>query len=79
MRTLADTAGHPLPANVAPANVPVITPPEPAGDGYDLTGLTPFAVFIAIFGSALLLRPPPRAGHPPFPIADFQGEQCLAD
>jgi hypothetical protein len=54
VRTLADTAGHPLPANVAPASVPVITPPEPAGDGYDLSGLTPLIVFVAIFGSALL-------------------------
>jgi len=54
VRALADTAGHPLPANVAPASVPIITPPEPAGDGYDLSSLTPFAVFIAIFGSALL-------------------------
>lgn len=54
VRTLAAAGGHALPANVAPARVPVITPPEPAGDGSDLSGLTPLVVFAAIFGSALL-------------------------
>lgn len=69
IRTLADAAGHPLPANVAPVQVPVVAPPEPAGDGYDLSGLTPFAVFVAIFGSAVLyvrLRERTTRVSPPF-------------
>jgi len=54
IRTLAKDAGHPLPAHVAPAKVPVVPLVKPSGPGYDLSGLTPFAVFIAIFGSAVL-------------------------
>src|SRR5262249_20794716 len=55
VRTLAEAGGHPLPANVPPATVPVNTAVKsPPGKGYDLSGLTPFAVFIAIFGSAYL-------------------------
>jgi hypothetical protein len=54
IRQLAEAGGHPLPANVAPATVPVVKPVKPSGPGYDLSGLTPFAVFIAIFGSAVL-------------------------
>ena len=47
-------SGHPLPANVPPAKVPVVAPASGGtGSGYDLGGLTPFAVFVAIFGSAL--------------------------
>jgi hypothetical protein len=36
--------------------VPVVPPSKNSGggSGYDLSGLTPFAVFIAIFGSAVL-------------------------
>ena len=54
IRQLAQAGGHPLPANVAPAKVPVVEPVKTSGPGYDLSGLTPFAVFIAIFGSAVL-------------------------
>jgi hypothetical protein len=54
LRTLAQNAGHPLPANVPPAKVPLVEPVKTKGPGYDLSGLTPFAVFIAIFGSAVL-------------------------
>jgi hypothetical protein len=54
VRQLAQAGGHPLPANVAPLKVPVLQPAKTSGDGYDLSGLTPFAVFIAIFGSAVL-------------------------
>jgi hypothetical protein len=54
IRQLAQNAGHPLPANVPPAKVPLVEPVKPSGQGYDLSGLTPFAVFIAIFGSAVL-------------------------
>ncbi len=55
IRQLAQHAGHPLPANVPPAKVPVVEPVKTSsGPGYDLSGLTPFAVFIAIFGSAVL-------------------------
>ncbi len=53
MRQLATADGHPLPANVPALKVPVIKPVKPAGNGYDLSGLTPFAVFIVIFGSAV--------------------------
>src|SRR4051812_29250085 len=54
VRRLAMDGGHPLPANVPPLKVPMIKPVKPAGSGYDLSGLTPFAVFIAIFGSAVV-------------------------
>jgi hypothetical protein len=54
IRQLARDAGHPLPATVPPATVPAVEPRKTAGPGYDLSGLTPFAVFIAIFGSAVL-------------------------
>jgi hypothetical protein len=54
VRQLAQAGGHPLPANVAPLKVPVLQPAKTSGDGYDLSGLTPFAVFFAIFGSAVL-------------------------
>jgi hypothetical protein len=54
VRELATAGGHPLPANVPALKVPVLKPVKPAGSGYDLSGLTPFAVFIAIFGSALV-------------------------
>ena len=32
----------------------MLKPVTTSGPGYDLSGLTPFAVFIAIFGSAVL-------------------------
>ena len=54
VRELARAGGHPLPAHVAPLKVPVLAPKPVTGDGYDLSGLTPFAVFFAIFGSAVL-------------------------
>jgi len=54
IRQLALAAGHPLPANVPPAKVPALEPVKTSSPGYDLSGLTPFAVFIAIFGSAVL-------------------------
>jgi hypothetical protein len=55
VRQLAEAGGHPLPANVPPLKVPVLAPKSyDDGTGYDLSGLTPFAVFIAIFGSAVL-------------------------
>jgi hypothetical protein len=55
VRKVAKTGGHPLPANVPPMKVPVVPPSNSSsGPGYDLSGLTPFAVFIAIFGSAVL-------------------------
>lgn len=54
IRELAQAGGHPLPADVAPATVAPIKPVKTTGPGYDLSGLTPFAVFIAIFGSAVL-------------------------
>src|SRR4051794_38105316 len=54
MRQLAQAGGHPLPANVPPLKVPILKPVKPPGSGYDLSGLTPFAVFIAIFGSAVV-------------------------
>jgi hypothetical protein len=54
IRQLAQNAGHALPANVPPAKVPAVNPVKASGPGYDLSGLTPFAVFIAIFGSAVL-------------------------
>ena len=54
IRQLARAAGHPLPATVKPAAVPAVEPVKTSGPGYDLSGLTPFAVFIAIFGSAVL-------------------------
>jgi hypothetical protein len=53
VRQVAATSGHPLPANVPPMQVPSVPPAPSSGPGYDLRGLTPFAVFIAIFGSAL--------------------------
>jgi hypothetical protein len=56
VREVAQMGGHALPANVAPMKVPVVPPSKSSGggNGYDLSGLTPFAVFIAIFGSAVL-------------------------
>jgi hypothetical protein len=55
VRRLAEAGGHPLPANVPPMKVPVLAPKSSSGGpGYDLSGLTPFAVFIAIFGSAVV-------------------------
>jgi hypothetical protein len=54
VRQLAQAGGHPLPANVPPLKVPVLQPAKTSGSGYDLSGLAPFAVFIAIFGSAVL-------------------------
>jgi hypothetical protein len=54
VRQLSQSAGHPLPANVPPLKVPVLKPANGPGSGYDLSGLTPFAVFVAIFGSAVL-------------------------
>jgi hypothetical protein len=56
VRELAQMGGHALPANVPPMKVPVVPPSKSSsgGNGYDLSGLTPFAVFIAIFGSAVL-------------------------
>jgi hypothetical protein len=54
VRQLAQAGGHPLPANVPPLKVPVLEPAKTSGSGYDLSGLAPFAVFIAIFGSAVL-------------------------
>jgi hypothetical protein len=54
IRQLAQAGGHPLPAHVPPATVPAVEPVKTSGPGYDLSGLTPFAVFIAIFGSAVL-------------------------
>jgi len=74
VRALADAAGHPLPANVAPAAVPVIAVPEPAGDGYDLSGLTPFLVFAAIFGSAVLYVRLRERTTRPSPTFRTQGE-----
>jgi hypothetical protein len=53
VRHLAQVSGHPLPANVPPAKVPVV--PQSSGttsSGYGLGGLVPIAVFAAIFGSA---------------------------
>jgi hypothetical protein len=68
VRQLAQAGGHPLPANVAPLKVPVLEPAKTSGSGYDLSGLAPFAVFIAIFGSAVLYlhirsRLASRRGH----------------
>src|SRR3954453_10182128 len=54
VRRLADASGHTLPANVPPAKVPVVKSTPSSGSGYDLSGLTPFAVFIAVFGSAVV-------------------------
>jgi len=53
VRQLATASGHPLPANVPPAKVPVVAPSGGTGSGYGLGGLVPVAVFAAIFGSAL--------------------------
>jgi hypothetical protein len=53
VRQVAATGGHPLPANVPPLQVPNLSPASTSGAGYDLSGLTPFAVFLAIFGSAV--------------------------
>jgi hypothetical protein len=55
VRQLATASGHPLPANVPPAKVPVVAPNGGSGSGYDLSGLTPIVVFAAIFGGALAL------------------------
>jgi hypothetical protein len=55
VRKLATAAGHPLPASVPPATVPVVAPTSGPDSGYGLGGLTPFVVFAAIFGSALAL------------------------
>jgi hypothetical protein len=54
VRTLAEAGGHALPAYVPPVQVADDKPVPVKGPGYDLSGLTPFAVFIAIFGSAYL-------------------------
>ena len=55
VRQVAELNGHALPANVPPLQVPSVPPaPSSSGPGYDLSGLTPFAVFIAIFGSAVV-------------------------
>jgi hypothetical protein len=51
VRQVAEASGHALPANVPPASVPVLEPDN--GPGTDLSSLTPFLVFAAIFGSAL--------------------------
>jgi hypothetical protein len=51
VRSIAAAGGHPLPAHVPAAQVPVVKTP---GSGYDFSGLTPFAVFLAIFGSAVV-------------------------
>jgi hypothetical protein len=53
VRQIAELGGHPLPANVPPLQVPSVPPTPSSGPGYDLSGLTPFAVFIAIFASAV--------------------------
>jgi hypothetical protein len=53
VRQVAELSGHALPANVPPLQVPSVPPAPSSGPGYDLSGLTPFAVFIAIFGSAV--------------------------
>jgi hypothetical protein len=53
VRRLATAAGHPLPADVPPAKVPVVEVGGTDSGGYGLGGLTPFVVFAAIFGSAL--------------------------
>lgn len=56
VRRLAEVSGHPLPANVPAAKVPVVPPTSTGnGSGYGLGGLVPIAVFAAIFGSALAL------------------------
>jgi hypothetical protein len=53
VRQIAQASGHPLPANVPPAKVAIVTPSGGSGSSYDLGGLVPIAVFAAIFGSAL--------------------------
>ena len=62
----------------------MVKPVKTTGPGYDLSGLTPFAVFIAIFGSAVLYLQirtrlaRRRACHHPAHF-DHQGEDtCLA-
>ncbi|MDX6225384.1 MAG: hypothetical protein QOE64_1760 [Frankiales bacterium] len=55
VRHLAEVSGHPLPAHVPPATVPVVAPSGGTGTSYDLGGLVPIAVFAVIFGSALAL------------------------
>jgi hypothetical protein len=52
-RRIAEVGGHPLPAHVPPAKVPVPPPYEPPGQG---TGAwAAVAVFAAIFGGAVVL------------------------
>ena len=51
VRQIAATSGHALPAHVPPAQAAIAMPAR--SEGYDLGGLAPFAVFIAIFGSAV--------------------------
>ncbi|WP_028066861.1 hypothetical protein [Solirubrobacter soli] len=55
VRALATASGHPLPADVPPAKVPLVAPKSAPSSGYGLGGLTPFVVFAAIFGSAVAL------------------------
>jgi hypothetical protein len=54
IRKVAQAGGHPLPANVPPAKVALVRPPD-SSSGYDLKGLTPVLVFAVIFGGAALL------------------------
>jgi hypothetical protein len=54
VRQVAEASGHTLPANVPAVQVPIVKQVPVSGPGYDFSGLTPFAVFIAIFGSAVV-------------------------
>jgi hypothetical protein len=56
VRQVAAASGHPLPANVPPAKVPVVAQTGGGtGSGYGFGGLAPIAVFAVIFGGALAL------------------------
>jgi hypothetical protein len=55
VRDIAAKAGHPLPANIPPAQV-AIAPPKGGGlPSVDFGALTPLLVFAVIFGGAALL------------------------
>ncbi len=71
VRALAAKSGHPLPANVPPAQVPVVAPQSTPGSGYGLGGLTPLRRLRghlreragALRGPGAARSPPPLARH----------------
>jgi hypothetical protein len=55
VRDIAAKAGHPLPANIPPAQVAVVPPKGGGLPSVDFGALTPLIVFAVIFGGAALL------------------------